>query len=195
MARRRASVPRNWRRGFDWDSATFAPQILLSGQTFYDWVRIPSDNFDPLVPDPTDRVPPKTLVKTLVYPHISVAPLTGGDSFQAWLGLIAWDGADGNAPVAADVPDVTNGAYDWLLWLPMAGANVIAAGSTIFNNDFQGSSYIGGLYTDAQRKLPPGRGLLAIFAFAGPAGGFCNYSLSVRMGLKGDVTAVGLGGS
>lgn len=179
-----------WARGFDWDAAVNDVNMAPSFTSF-DWLRVPSDSADPLQND--EVILPKTLVKTLLWCHGGANIIPNGQVWNAWFGIIAWDGPDGNAPPATGIPDVTNGALDWILWLPMSARNA-TGGAINYTLQFLTSSQTGGLYSDAQRKLPPSKGLLWVLSYTGPVGSTFSFTFTARMGLKGDVTAKGLGG-
>jgi len=190
--RRRQATPRNWRRGFDWDSAHPIASGGTSGMRGADWLRVPSDNVDPIS---GLFVAPKTLVKTLLWPHILITGMGSGNHVDFYLGVCAWDGPDGNPPAVANCPAAENGSFDWIFWLPIGVTNTGGVYAD-WNNNFQNASQTGGVFSDAQRKLPPGTGLLwVISAFPASGNPSFSFSLPARMGLKGDVTAVGLGGS
>jgi len=188
-ARSRQRVPSSWRRGFDWDSAT-SDGFLGANVLSYDWARVPSDFVDPLT---GQHIAPKTLSKTLLSHSITTSPLASGTVGTFWFGLIAWDGPDGAPPTSfLDLPDVTNGSYDWIHWNPVHAVN--ASGLPLFFQGPQPGADGGTLEFSSQRKLPPGKGLLWLALWQGPVGTSVGFSFTYRFGLKGDVTAVGLGG-
>jgi len=189
--RRRSTTRSKWSRGFDWDAASFTVD-LQPGEIFCDWARVPSGSTDPLANDLFIRA--KTLVKTLVYPHINGPVTPANDSFEFYMGLIAWDGPDATPPSQFPLP--SNGAVDWLWWLPAGAFNPPGFSTVVWNNNFQDASYTGGLYSSAMRKLPESKGIALVMHYvAGPSGatGHIGVSVQLRMGLKGDVTAAGLG--
>jgi len=178
------------RRGFDWDAA-YPLFALTPGGAAFDWLRIPSDNIDPLQDD--RDILPKTLIKTLISFGVGTTTVTNGTNGTLYFGIIAWDGRNGDPPAnILDTPDPTNGAYDWIIWLPIAFANT--SGSSLFyQNTTLNCSESGVISSSAQRKLPPGKGLLWC-AFWDSPNGNVQFNGAIRMGLKGDFTAPGLGG-
>lgn len=192
MRRRALRRGSNWVRGFDWDFAVLGGLIGPNSSTF-DWVRVPSDNPDPIS---EAYVGPKTLTRHLVYPFVQIQGLTA-PPVRPWFvfGLITWDG-DPNLTSFVELPDVTNGALDWIHWvmMPVGYTGGGGAGDAWYST-FQYGTEQGCLDFKAQRKLPPGRGLLACFGFVdAPVGSTCLFNIGYRLGLKGDVTAPGLGG-
>jgi len=194
VSSKRRSIPKNWKRGFDWDG--YSTQIGVSSATDFadaDWMRVPSEALDPLSGTPDYPIAPKTLIKTNFYMSAATSVVQSGTSLQLDFGIIAWDGID--ALVPTEIPDASNPALDWVLWGTLRNFNV--SGSALFyQNNFANASDIGGLTSSAMRKLPPNRGLLFCYHFTTSAIAGVTFSMSVaaRMGLKGDVTAVGLGG-
>lgn len=191
MARRRFVTNRKWVRGFDWDAATFGYNGA-AGTTFYGVLRVASD-----APDPTQNdlnMHPKTLVKMLIALQHQSAGVANNAQWQSFFGIIPIDAYQADDINGADVPDPSLGSYDWMAWITWGATNV--AGSTqTYTTQFNANGGGGGmLEIKSQRKLPPGRALLWVGATVCTTA--INFSLTgaVRLGLKGDVTAPGLGG-
>jgi len=190
--RSRRAVPSNWRRGFDWDSVTYGVS-LPPFATVMDWARVPSDTTDPIS---GTYILPKTLVKTLLT-FDAATETVGANYFGRFiLGMIAWDSSNGNPPTSlVDFPDPTNGSAEWVFWLPQNLTAINAGLSFQLGGNGAGPSDGGVIEISAQRKLPPGTGLLWVAYYESNQPGVdLAFQFTMRLGLKGDVTAVGLGG-
>lgn len=186
---RRTSSAKKWVRGFDWDGARFAT-VQNMGVQAWDIARWPSDDVDPAT---GLLIQPKTLVKTLLSLASETSAIANGTDYQFFFGVIALDMYQGVvAPTA--LPDVTNAALDWILWVSAGNLNITGAPANQFAG-FNTQTEQGMNTFSSQRKLPPGRGIIWTATMLGPAGSSWSLVGALRMGLKGAVTAPGLGGN
>lgn len=185
----RRSAPSNWRRGFDWDGWLSGPIELNPGDFYAQWLRFPSDGVDPTQPT-IGAIGAKTLVNTRLFFTFTINPSdVAGEANRLMMGVITFDWADPTTmPNFAQAPDPFVGSYDWIIWNPTGSTAGFVGEFFTLTTSAQDD---GCLQSKAMRKLPPGRGVLFVMAYEGVqiVRGFA----SARLGLKGDVTAVGLG--
>lgn len=188
-----------WARPVDWDWANLTG-LVGPNAGYYTWVRVPSETIDP---SNDTEIVPKTLVRTLVRADFQTGPLPEPGSVlngTFYFGIIAWRSSTPADPTFgfAGWPDPTNGAYDWVFWAPIFMTNVSSGtGANVqlkatFGNDTE----TGWTQSRAMRKLPPQTGLLMCLFYDGGLGStpIIGLNIGVRLALKGDVSAVGLGG-
>jgi len=181
-----------WVRGFDWDSTAGAVTTISPGTTAFDWARWTSDHQDPAQNDL--HIAPKTLVKTLLALQSETSAIASGADWQCFFGLITADSFDPGSFGGPDVPDASVGTHDWIAWLSWGAVNK-QAGAVPYTTQFNANGGGHGMLEySSQRRLPPNRGILWVFQYAGPGGTTASATFAIRMGLKGDVTAPGLGG-
>lgn len=192
MRRQRRGNGSRWARGFDWDWAQVTGLIPALGGYASAWIRTPSDQQD--VFGSGAFILPKTLTRSLIYPFAQIQGLTAPPLWTTfYLGLIATDG-DGASP--PPIVDPVNGAHDWIAYIAMPVGYTGGGGTgDAWYSTFQYGTEQGCLDFSSQRKLPPGRGIAAYFGCGGgSAGSTCLFNVTFRIGLKGDVSAAGLGG-
>lgn len=188
--RGRVRTRRNWVRGFDWDGFDIRNAVGADG-TWGEWIRVPSDSVDPL--DGLFR-PPKTLTRLLLYPFFYVEGLSAPPAYAtAYIGIRAW--SVNSLSISSDFPDPYNAADDWIAYLVMPIVRVTSAASQDWYSTWMFGTERGCIDIKSQRKLPPGVGISLSVGFEGPTGASLYTNFIARVGLKGDVTAPGLGGS
>lgn len=177
----------NWVRPVDWDFAEVSTVIGGGADPQYVWLRVPSDSTDLAA---ETFIAPKTLVRTMVRGMAITDTLVDNSYFGLYMGIIVWHGnADNTVPSALSGPDPTNGALDWIFYAP---SNVATAGLGVSESQFNWGIDGDWKESRAQRKLPPGAGIL-LALYSTPNATY-RARWSFRLALKGDVTAPGLGG-
>lgn len=185
-------------RPVDWDWArTYG--LIGNNSGYYTWMRVPADSDDV---DQDLFITPKTLVRTLVRGDIMTNSLPEPSNVlngTFYFGLIAWKSSTTADPTFgfAGWPDPTNGAYDWIFWCPVVMTNVGGVGVNFKTSFFGLDTESGWCQSRAMRKLPPQTGILCCMFYDGNLGNDTEVgiNIAVRMALKGDFSAPGLGGS
>lgn len=187
---RPTSTAKRWVRGFDWDGARFAT-LQNTGVQAWDIARWPADDVDPAT---GLLISPKTIVKTLLSLQMETSAVANATDWQFFFGVMAIDAYQGViAPTA--LPDVTNAALDWMAWISAGALNISGAATNYITQFNAQAGDQGMLEFSSQRKLPPGRAIIWTATMLGPVGSSWSIVGALRMGLKGAVTAAGLGGN
>jgi len=174
----------------------FTTDGLTSGQPITGWAKWPAGFPDTTTVELRDEPVDETVVREIWSPYASVQGAEAGlaidDIIQITFGLIAWDTTDPDSlhlalPTPGSVPDPYFGQFDWLLrkcyiFVPghsIAGLNALAFEGGFPTTDIDSNSR-------AQRKMPPGTGLLQVVSARIPDGGiiFGQVGNDTRLGVK-----------
>jgi len=190
MSSRRRSGRTGLRRAVEWGGAWFygsnlgLSPFLVDADVASVWVRWPTGSADPLNDGFINEE--DTLIRIVT--NWNVNSDNGGaqalDPNNAYFGLIAWDAID---PIQYDgvitqgvVPHPANHSYDWVYRWNAPGlfqntAGLITSGASDLT-----------ISSKAMRKMPPGRGLLAVFGVIDELGAtnFWSWSWDVRFAAK-----------
>lgn len=170
----RRSRSRGPKRKLNWEHASiFFAAGALGGVNDLQaaWLRVPAGGYDPVQQRQieTNCTLVSTHVREDTRSSLLVAIIDAGVSSEMAIGICAWPSIYGDDTLPADVPDPTNGAFNWI-WrnnhYVYRGLELVSTTDPVFDTrveryDNQGADDL--LQSRAQRKLPDNVGILCVW--------------------------------
>lgn len=171
----RRRLQRGPKRKLNWDYAAvnFAAGAFGGANDLQaTWLRVPAGAFDPVQQRQIDTNCTLTLtqVREDSTSQMILAIVDAGVQQEIAVGIIAWPSIYGDDTIPADVPDPTVGAYPWIWrnhhWL-YRGLELMATTDASFakRTERMHNNHCDALLESrAQRRLPDGVGILAVWS-------------------------------